>query len=119
MRRAFMLRKLLLFLLVLVISTIAGSFAGTFVQNAFPAGNVFHNLFGVEKEIGIRTARLDLIIIEFTFGAVLKLNLIAVLFMIAAGYLSAPLIFRRKALPPGNIPPEAPRQNDENEKAGQ
>ena len=106
-------KKLLFFLLVLVISAIVGSFAGKFLQSISPEGGAFHNLFGVEEEIGISPTKLDLIIVEFTFGCIFKFSLLSVLFMITGGYIFNIAAPRKKVHPPGMFVSGSAQDSDE------
>jgi hypothetical protein len=106
-------KKLLFLLLVLVISATAGSFAGKFFQSISPEGSAFHNLFGVEEEIGISPTKLDLIIIEFTFGCIFKFNLLSVLFMITGGYIFNVVVPGKKTYPPGMFVSGSEQDSDE------
>jgi hypothetical protein len=72
--------------LIVVTGALLGSVLGTFLGNYFPAGNV-HDLFATNVTAGLPPTTLDLRLIEFTFGVVLKLNFTSFLGIIVSAVL--------------------------------
>lgn len=79
-------KNALLFVCIIVVGALLGSFFGHFIGMVFPEGSV-HNLFANEITAGLETTRLDLRVIELTFGCLLKFNMTSVLGIIASAFL--------------------------------
>ncbi len=82
-----MSKNILFFILVIIVGALIGSFIGKFLENAFPHGGTVRELFATEISAGLSPTTVDLRVIELTFGALVKLNVTAVLGMIIAGYI--------------------------------
>ena len=96
------MKKIWVFLAIMVVSAVLGSLTGRVIQGVFPDGGMFHNFFGAEERVGFFPATVDLVIFELTLGFIMKFTLMSVLFMIAAAYLFFALKRRKKAQEPPN-----------------
>ncbi|OGS20331.1 MAG: hypothetical protein A2252_07860 [Elusimicrobia bacterium RIFOXYA2_FULL_39_19] len=81
-----MSKNIVFFILVIIVGALLGSFLGKFIENAFPAGGTVRDLFGTEISAGLAPTTLDLRVLEFTVGCMIKLNVTAVLGMLVAAY---------------------------------
>jgi len=82
-----MSKTIIFFVLIIIVGALIGSFLGKFIQNAFPEGSSVKDLFATEISAGLSPTTLDLRIIEFTLGFLVKLNVTAVVGMLIAGYI--------------------------------
>ncbi|MBU2442407.1 MAG: DUF4321 domain-containing protein [Elusimicrobia bacterium] len=87
-----MSKNIIFFVLVIIVGALVGSFLGKFIGQVFPADSAIKELFATEISAGLSSTKLDLRIIEFTFGCMINLNVTAVLGMVVAGYLFRMLI---------------------------
>ena len=71
--------------LVLLLGLLAGTIVGEIVARMLPEGAV-RDFFGSSREVGLREPlRLDLGAVALVLGAVVRVNLVGILGMIAAG----------------------------------
>ena len=73
-------------IIVIVVGALLGSFIGGFIGHAFPDG-VIHDLFAKEISAGLEPAKLDLRVLEVTFGCLLKFNVTSVIGILLAAFL--------------------------------
>ena len=74
-----------LLLVVLLLGLVAGTVLGEILARLLPEGPV-RDFFGASREVGVRgPVELDLGALDLVFGAVLRVNLLGVLGLIAAG----------------------------------
>jgi hypothetical protein len=78
------------FILILLIGTLIGAFIGKAIYKVFPADSTIRDMLTVEITPGIQPTTLDLGIVDITFGAVIKLNITAVI-----GLIITAIIFRK------------------------
>jgi hypothetical protein len=78
------------FILILLIGTLIGAFIGKVIYKLFPADSTVREMLAVEIRPGIQPATIDLGILDITFGAVIKLNITAVI-----GLIITAIIFRK------------------------
>jgi hypothetical protein len=78
------------FILILLIGTLIGAFIGKVIYKLFPADSTVRDMLAVEIRPGIQPATIDLGILDITFGAVIKLNITAVI-----GLIITAIIFRK------------------------
>jgi hypothetical protein len=78
------------FILILLIGTLIGAFIGKAIYKLFPADSTVRDMLAVEIKPGIQPATIDLGILDITFGAVIKLNITAVI-----GLIITAIIFRK------------------------
>lgn len=81
-----MAKSTIWFVVVIVVGALLGSFLGKFVGLVIPEGSV-RDLFATEIAAGLHPTVLDLRVIELTFGCLFKLNITAVLGIIAAAWI--------------------------------
>jgi len=81
------------FILILIIGTLIGALIGKVMYKLFPRDSTIKEMLSVEIKPGLQPTTIDLGILEFTFGAVIKLNITAVL-----GLIITAIIFRRLIL---------------------
>ncbi len=79
-------KNILMAVVVIVIGALLGSFIGGFIGHAFPEG-VVHDLFSKEITAGLQPTTLDLRVLEFTFGCLLKFNVPSVIGILLAAFL--------------------------------
>ncbi len=79
-------KNIVYFILVVVVGALLGNFLGEFISMTIPAGNI-KDLFSKGIEAGLHPARLDLRIIELTFGCIFKFNVTSVIGIILAAYI--------------------------------
>lgn len=88
-----MSKNFLNFVLIVVIGTLLGAFIGKAIYKAFPSHSTVKEMLAVEIKPGLQPTTIDLGILELTFGAVVKLNITAVL-----GLIITAIIFRKLIL---------------------
>jgi len=88
-----MSKNLMYFVLILIIGTLIGAFIGKVIYKLFPHDSTVKEMLSVEIKPGLQPTTIDLGILEFTFGAQIKLNITAVL-----GLIITAIIFRRLIL---------------------
>lgn len=88
-----MSKNLIYFILIIVIGTLLGAFIGKVVYKIFPSDSTVKEMLAVEIKPGIQPTTIDLGIVEFTIGAVVKLNITAVV-----GLILAAIIFHKLVL---------------------
>ncbi len=88
-----MSKNLMYFILILIIGTLIGALIGKVMYKLFPRDSTIKEMLSVEIKPGLQPTTIDLGILEFTFGAVIKLNITAVL-----GLIITAIIFRRLIL---------------------
>jgi hypothetical protein len=81
------------FILILLIGTLIGAFIGKAIYKVFPTDSTIRDMLAVEIKPGIQPTTLDLGIVDITFGAVIKLNITAVI-----GLIITAIIFRKLVL---------------------
>jgi hypothetical protein len=79
-------KSVLWFLAVIVIGALLGAFLGKFLGMVIPAGSI-RDLFATNINAGLAPTRLDLQVIELTFGCMLKFNITSVLGIVFAALL--------------------------------
>lgn len=79
-------KNILYFVLVVVVGALLGTFLGEFLAMTLPDGNI-KDLFAKGIEAGLHPARLDLRVIEVTFGCLFKFNVTSVIGIILSAYL--------------------------------
>ncbi len=79
-------KNIVYFVVVIVVGALLGTFLGEFLALVIPDGN-FKDLFAKNIEAGLHPARLDLRVIEFTFGCIFKFNITSVVGIIFAAYI--------------------------------
>jgi len=84
----YMAKSTIWFIAVIVVGALLGSFLGKFITLVVPSGSV-RDMFATEITAGLSPTTLNLRIVEFTFGCMLKLNVTSIL-----GIIVAALIFR-------------------------
>lgn len=85
-----MSKNLLNFILIVIIGTLLGAFIGKMVSKVFPTDSNVKEMLALEVKPGIQPTTIDLGILELTFGAVVKLNITAVV-----GLIITAIIFRK------------------------
>ncbi len=80
-------RRLGLVALVFFLGVIAGSVVGELIGIMLPEGNVLRELFVTGKTFAVGPATVDLIVVGFTVGFTLKVNLISVLGIVVVALL--------------------------------
>ena len=88
-----MSKNLIYFFLIVIIGTLLGAFIGKALYKLFPENSIVREMLAVEITPGIQPTTFDLGIIDITFGAVIKLNITAVI-----GLIITAIIFRRLIL---------------------
>ncbi|MFQ3675857.1 MAG: DUF4321 domain-containing protein [Endomicrobiia bacterium] len=88
-----MSKNLTYFVLIIIIGTLLGAFIGRAVSKIFPNDSTVKEMLAVEITPGLKPTTLDLGILEITFGAVVKMNITAVV-----GLLITAIVFRRLIL---------------------
>lgn len=88
-----MSKNLVYFILIVIIGTLIGAFIGKTIYKLFPQDSTVKELLAVEIKPGLQPTTVDLGILEFTFGAMVKLNITAVL-----GLIITAIIFRKLIL---------------------
>ena len=73
--------------LIFFLGVILGSVLGEIIGLILPQDNVIRELFTTGKEFVVGPVHIDLIILTFTIGFSLKVNLISVLGIIAVAFL--------------------------------
>jgi hypothetical protein len=81
-----MSKNVIYFIIVIVVGALLGTFIGEFLAMVMPAGNA-RDLFAKGIEAGLHPARLDLRVIELTFGCIFKFNVTSVLGIVSAAYI--------------------------------
>jgi len=79
-------RNIVYFMLVVVVGALLGNFFGEFIAMVVPDGSV-KDLFAKGIEAGLHPTRLDLRIIEITFGCLFRFNVTSVIGIILAAYI--------------------------------
>lgn len=85
-----MSKNLVNFILIVIIGTLLGAFIGKAVSKAFPSDSNVKEMLALEVKPGLQPTTIDLGILEITFGAVVKLNITAVV-----GLIITAIIFRK------------------------
>ncbi|MCX7716218.1 MAG: DUF4321 domain-containing protein [Endomicrobia bacterium] len=88
-----MSKNFLNFVLIVIIGTLLGAFIGKVVSKIFPSDSTVKEMLALEIKPGLQPTTLDLGILELTFGAVIKLNITAVI-----GLIISVIIFRKLIL---------------------
>lgn len=81
-----MAKSTLWFIAVIIVGALLGSFLGKFIGLVMPDGSI-KDLFATDISAGLSPTKLDLSIIELTFGCIFKFNITAVLGILAAAFL--------------------------------
>ncbi len=81
------------FLLIVVIGTLIGAFIGKAIYKTFPSDSTVKEMLAVEIKPGLQPTTIDLGVLELTFGAVVKLNITAVIGLIFTAIIFRKLIF--------------------------
>ncbi len=79
-------KNVLVVVCVVVVGALFGSFFGHFISTVFPDGTI-HRLFANEISAGLQPTRLDLRVIELTFGCMMHFNMASVLGIVASALL--------------------------------
>lgn len=85
-----MSKNIVNFILIVIIGTLLGAFIGKMVSKVFPTDSNVKEMLALEVKPGIQPTTIDLGILELTFGAVVKLNITAVV-----GLIITAIIFRK------------------------
>lgn len=85
--------KLGYFILIVIIGTLLGAFIGKAISKVFPHDSTVKEMLAVEITPGLRPTTVDLGIVELTFGAVVKMNITAVI-----GLIITAIVFRKLIL---------------------
>lgn len=92
-----MSKNLFYFILIILVGTLLGAFIGKVIYKIFPSDSSFNStikeLLSIEIKPGIHPTTIDLGILDFTIGVVLKLNITAVI-----GLVITAIIFRKLIL---------------------
>ena len=75
-----------LFVAVIVVGALLGSFLGKFVGMVAPSGAI-RDLFATDISAGLHPAMLDLRVIELTFGCIFKFNITSVIGILVAAFI--------------------------------
>lgn len=81
-----MSKNILYFIIIVVVGALLGTFLGEFLAMVMPEGGA-RDLFSRGIEAGLHPTRLDLRVIELTFGCIFKFNITSIIGIIAAAYL--------------------------------
>lgn len=84
-----MAKSIVWFVVIVVVGALLGTFLGQFVGLVVPDGAI-KNMFATEITAGLSPTKLDLRIVEFTLGCLLKFNVMSVL-----GIVIAAILFRK------------------------
>lgn len=84
-------RHVIMFTGVLVVGALLGSFIGSFLGMVVPTGSV-HELFSQHITAGLEPLRLNLQVLELTFGCIVKLNVTSILGILVAAFLFRTLL---------------------------
>jgi len=79
-------KGVLVFIGILVIGALIGTFLGNFMSIVFPTG-AMHEIFSAEISAGLHPSRLDLRVLEVTFGFLLRFNIMTILGIILSSLL--------------------------------
>jgi len=82
-------KSVIWFIFIIVVGALLGSFLGNFIGIIVPAGS-WKDLFLTELSAGLDPTRLDLKIIDLTFGCLFKINLMSII-----GIIVSALVFRK------------------------
>ncbi|MCX7940157.1 MAG: DUF4321 domain-containing protein [Elusimicrobiota bacterium] len=85
-----MSKGLINFILIVIIGTLLGAFIGKAISKFFPSDSNVKEMLSLEIKPGLQPTTIDLGILEITFGAVVKLNITAVV-----GLILTAIIFRK------------------------
>ncbi|MEM4368305.1 MAG: DUF4321 domain-containing protein [Candidatus Anstonellales archaeon] len=88
-----MSKNLMYFILLIIIGTLLGAFIGKAFSKLFPRDSTVKEMLSVEIKPGLQPTTVDLGILEITFGALIKLNITAVI-----GLIITAIIFRKLIL---------------------
>ncbi|MBN1886276.1 MAG: DUF4321 domain-containing protein [Candidatus Krumholzibacteriota bacterium] len=80
-------RRVTIVALVFFLGVIVGSVVGEIIGLLLPDGNVFRDLFVSGKEFVVGPGTVDLIVLTFTVGFSIKVNLVSVLAIVLVGVL--------------------------------
>ncbi len=80
------------FILILLIGTLLGALIGKALYKLFPSDSTVREMLAIEIKPGLKPITLDLGILDITFGAVIKLNITAVIGLIITAILFRKLI---------------------------
>ncbi len=86
-----MAKNVVWFIAVLVVGAILGSFLGKLIGIVIPHGPV-RDLFLTDLTAGLNPSTFDFRIVEFTIGAMVKINLMAIIGIFCAGILFKKLV---------------------------
>jgi len=81
-----MSKNVIYFIIIVVVGALLGSFLGDFLSMVIPDGSA-KDLFAKGIEAGLHPTRLDLRVIELTFGCIFRFNVTSIVGIIAAAYL--------------------------------
>lgn len=79
-------KNIIYFVIVVVVGALLGTFLGEFLAVALPDGNI-KDLFAKGIEAGLHPTKLDLKVIELTFGCLFKFNVTSVIGIVFAAYI--------------------------------
>ena len=82
-----MIKNVLIFICIVVVGALIGSFLGQMLLAAFPHGTL-HHLFSREMSAGLAPAQLDLHVIQMTFGCMLHFNIMSIIGILLTAFLS-------------------------------
>ncbi len=81
-----MSKNVIYFIIIVVVGALLGTFLGEFLAMVMPDGGA-KDLFAKGIEAGLHPTRLDLRVIELTFGCLFKFNITSIIGILAAAYL--------------------------------
>ena len=94
-----MIKKIVLFSLILMGSALLGSLAAEWASAFAPAGSAFSRFFSAQARLGVSPRIIDLSLFEIAFGFTIKVTFLSVVFALCSGYLFAGIVIGRR----GNI----------------